>query len=309
LAAALFVGSAFFNDVPARATSLSGAATIFAAFGNGFTPAPGSGNSRDISLTGNGVSDSRTNSDVYGIGSATASASLVTGELKASSALRHVNRAQSHRNNMTAQAYFGDSFRHSTSSGPFQWSTSTSATFALNIEGLVDDVADADAGALVEIIILEPGSLQTAAPEFLSGGFGIGQSWGSRIIDRHIVGLSTATTQFYDYATSGGNVGFVPVDQIVTSFPQPILLPFTPRGDFDWIVHLYTNASVGTSQSSQATADFGNTITVSYIPPEGATTVYSASGVFPGTIAIPEPTSAAIAIVLLFGGYSLSHRT
>ena len=62
---------------------------------------------------------------------------------------------------------------------------------------------------------------------------------------------------------------------------------FNPNGDFDWIIYSYSAATLTAGRAGDiASADFYNTIQASYIAPSGATT-YSASGVFPGTLALP----------------------
>ena len=225
-------------------------------------------------LTSDGSTASISNSgDSFGrpsIGSA--EANLGSGILRASSTLAF------------SSARFGDSFRAATPSGsPFSWTADDTARFSLNITGSIDRSSSGSNFSDFVILILEPGALN-AYTDWLQQT-GPADAWTSQLIDSLDLGLDyeTPLPDFYD--------------DNLTSFPGSYDFDFSPEGDFDWVLSAtaFTNGGV--------TADFSNTFEVSYTGPDGSVT-RSASGAFPGTVAIPEPSSA----LLLVAGIGALHR-
>lgn len=212
---------------------------------------------------------------------AAAAADLSAGTLKSVS---NVNNLSTGSSSAFAAAYFGDSFRTTTGAGtPFTWTSATQVGFNLDIDGLVNS-APLFNGSGVTLRIFEPGTLDAYATYLQTGDPGL---------------LATALAQQIGvFAWGLGNVNYSPLDGEVVLFPDMLDAEFNPDGDFDWVLSLTT--SVAPSGGWSAVADFFNTLEMSYVGPDGGVT-YSASGVFPGTLALAAvslPTPGTLGLLL-----------
>ena len=210
---------------------------------------------------------------------AAAAADLGTGTLKAVSDVSNLSTGDA---SAFAAAYFGDSFRTTTGAGtPFTWNSSTSVSFSLDIDGSVNSAALFN-GSGVTLRIFEPGTLDAYATYLQTG-----------------VGLDTVNAQtIATFAWGLGNVNYSPLNGEVLAFPDTLEALFNPDGDFDWVLSLTT--FVSPSGGWSAVADFFNTLEMSYAGPAGGVT-YSASGLFPGTLALAAvnlPTPGTLGLLL-----------
>lgn len=199
-------------------------------------------------------------------------------------------------------AQFGDSFTATTPSGPFVWSASDTATFSMLLTGQHDNSSDQSSFPwFVQLDIYKPGSI------------GPGFSWADDLLgsvawreNRTSTGVST----IYDD-------NWVP-DLIPISFSHSGSLEswgvelnasFNPGGDFDWVIYLQAGASLSTGTGSQTT-NLSHTLMVNYAGPAGTIT-QSASGVFPATVAVPEPKTYAMLLagLGLVGWPAKRHKT
>lgn len=212
---------------------------------------------------------------------AAAAANLGAGTLKA---VADVDNQSSGGSTAHAEAMFGDSFRTTTGTGtPFTWNSSTSVSFNLDIDGSVSSSYLVN-GSGVELQIFEPGTLDTYVAYQQSG-------------DPDLLAAVTAQ-RIAIFAWGLGLVNYSPLNGTVVVFPDTLEAEFNPDGDFDWVLRLVTN--VAPSGGSSAVADFFNTLEMSYVGPDGGVT-YSASGVFPGTLALAAvslPTPGTLGLLL-----------
>lgn len=212
---------------------------------------------------------------------AAAAADLSAGTLKA---VANVNNSSSGGSTAHAEAFFGDSFRTTTGTGtPFTWNSSTSVSFNLDIDGLVSGSYLYN-GSGVELQIFEPGTLDTYVAYQQSGDPDL---------------LAAVTAQRIALFSWGlGLVNYSPLNGTVVAFPDTLEALFNPDGDFDWVLRLVTN--VTPPGGASAVADFFNTLEMNYVGPQGGVT-YSASGLFPGTLALAAvslPTPGTLGLLL-----------
>ena len=253
------------------------------------------------SSTGAYVSaDSVVGADQYGNRFSNAWADLSTASLGGYALWGSGPSTESVTTNAAAVATLRDSFTHASGASPFAWTSSTSAGFQLNISGfsflfsnyypmdpstVYPSEAEAYVHGLVVLSILPHGSW-AAGKSALNGN----------AIEQFAWGLSPTSDVYMNT-----NYLLTPVIGMVSG-NGTVSAAFLPGGDFDWQLDLI----VGTGGRSGLRTDFGfpyhgvvdylHTINVTYHAPQGSE-VYSSSGVFPGTQAIPavpEPETYAL---------------
>lgn len=222
-----------------------------------------------------------------------AAANLATGQLTAMSYVSNQNWAP--YNVAFARADFGDSFRTYNQNGPFSWTNGTTASFNIDLSGLIGGLGGTN-GSRFGIIILAPGTLDAYYNWLTTNDPNAYNTW------------SNAAIQYFDYWIGPDSPGENWITQTFTTFPAQATASFAPGGDFDWAMYLITDASTS-SPFSNYTVDFSHTANITYSSPTGTTTV-SASGLFPGTVAmVPEPETYALMLVgLILVGTAAQRR-
>lgn len=225
---------------------------------------------------------------------ANAAANLADGTLKAYAQVANTNVAPDRPFTVVAGAVatFSDSFRvNGANNGPFSWTPGSQVIFRMHLDGSVGHTGTFGLPTFnVFFNLYEYGTVGSAAYDAGDDLGGVG--WSSNSAGRvNASGSSNMTWTTQGNLTTGG---------------YDLEARFNPMGDFDWSVSLWANAFMNSGVGSR-TADFGHTLTMAYIGPDGSTTT-SSSGVFPGTASqIPEPSG--VALVLLGLSALLLRRT
>lgn len=217
----------------------------------------------------------------------------------------------------SATAGFADSFRTFEDNHPFLWSDGDLAKFQFTITGSSSDSGGLDASnsflyASLSFNAYTAGTLDlleqlnnfdwSAYPDFDSAlpvWSALNTEINSRLIDRGFWYLGEL--QYAPFEIDPAMVVAVDADA-----PALLSFEFEPGDDFDWILTLDTLFQADqTLQNVSATLDFANTVTTSYIAPDGTTT-YSASGLFPQTLNLadaptgnPVPVPATLGLIVL----------
>lgn len=260
-----------------------------------------------------------------------ASADLAAGALKTEATLGFASNTNSvvmplGQNNGAsgAIAQFGDSFQAFSGNTPFLWTSGTTVNFNFSVTGTssipngVQTPQSRDPGqpineifTQVGLTIYKPGGLSFYQQEYKGFDFNAYPDF-----DSALAAFQSLSSQLQSM-TIGSSLWFlgnpvVPyavdpntVLAVSPNTPTQISYQFTPNGDFDWRLSLDSTTFLDASmQNVLVTQDFSHTILTSYAGPLGATT-YSASGLFPGTVAlstapssVPEPSSV---FLLIFG--------
>lgn len=212
---------------------------------------------------------------------ANSAANLATGQLKVRA--ENVATGSDQGQVAVATSFIADSFRHTTGTNPFNWTSTTEASFNVHIDGstsLNPGPGDVFNLGYIALIVYKPGTL-TDTLAFCD---------------------STVITAFFwsvgAQAPSANPCGGSFVGHLEGTVDEELTASFMPGGDFDWAFGMRVggafNANVGGPSSGRWLDDFGSTATLTYAGPAGAT-VTSGSGVFPGTVAaIPEPGTLAL---------------
>jgi hypothetical protein len=205
----------------------------------------------------------------------------------------------------TARAEFADQFQLFSGNTPYLWQANTQVTFNFGVTGFTsipnlpqplnsgrNIVAD------LKLYTMKVGTLDLMAQ------LSTQTTWNSALANQ---------IQANQIGFAGWCLGnyLAPTGWCDGSWLQPVSLnngaasinhTFQPGSDFEWILALETRVNLDTSlQNISATLDFGNTVNTSFQAPAGAT-VYSASGLFPNTLAlsdvpgqqVPEQNSIAL---------------
>lgn len=242
------------------------------------------------SATGAPVSASAARNDGGIQTSATASADLSTGSLKAFTSMRSTSPQSNELDGTSAIASFSDTLTHfnSGSTTPFVWTSATTASFTINLSGSTTNLVGTNPVA--------------NSSELRSGGrliLSIYAHGSSTVLKDFAWGLSPDDTTFLSF--EGGGFEIVPVDDIFSSFPQSISVSFNPGGDFDWSLWMAVGSEGTNTPGNRYTeADFSHTAKISYTAPEGSDFV-SASGLFqlPPT-SVPEPGALVLLCLGMF---------
>lgn len=224
------------------------------------------------------TSDSVTSA--YGV--ASASANLAAGQLRTKLDLTGTIGA-----NVVpaAVAGFGDSFHLNGFDGLSEFG------LRLDLSGMFSYSGPATLGngSYIGFYLVQPGQLQI----IIDSGFPLTSS----------LYLAAYEWGIGDDSTPASNFPRSFIDTF-TSFPQRIDVNFNPGGDFDWYILFRLSANSGQAGIPlNIDANFSNTAGVSFIAPDGVG-IQSASGVFPGTEAVPEPgtlilVAAAVSLAAL----------
>jgi|GEM_PF-2683431 len=224
-----------------------------------------------------------------------------------------------------ANVSFGDSFQTYSENSPFLWSDGTNASFHFAISGdakLPSVIADTIGTPLertsntqifsvMSINIYKTGTLDLIRQmNEISSGPIDDATWAQYMALNQQVNDNQITRQYWYLGQPVGTFGdgslisddmganlehFVSLDD----GPAVLDFAFTPGGDFDWDIQFNTTVRLDTAlENTFVDFDFSHTIVTTYNAPDGATT-YSASGLFPGTLAlssapgsgVPEPAS------------------
>ena len=238
--------------------------------------------------------------DSFGDRVSSGEARLSAGTLKAASSVEDV---RSDRYTITGVfSAIGDSFRTVDAAGsPFAWNNS-SAQFSMSVDGLFGRSNGDGALAIgrVQLFILKAGALDAFVND--NGLPLITTSNAENLLSHYAAGLTPDSTHVFDWATiETQTYELRNVDYLATSLPVTLNYQFQPGQDFDWLLRLEVGANVlfGHDFSDFAVSDFSNTVSLAYTGPTGSQT-YSASGVFPGTLAVnavPEPGTLWLALV------------
>ena len=264
--------------------------------------------------------------DLYG------KASLADGQLKAYAKLGYgTNQPNSApmplgaaHSNASTRVSFGDSFNAVSGGSPYLWTGRDVATLRFAVSGQTNvppglaDPVNNDPGQPRNQLITElavhvyrPGGLQklyeletfdfNAYPDFDTAFAAF------LVINAELNALKVANDFWYfgdfiaPFDAPAGKL--LPASSAGTN----VSFEFMPNGDFEWWAMLSTTVRLDASlQNTSAALDFADTLVASYDGPAGTIT-QSASGVFPGTVPVPEPSAAAAAGVLALA-WSASRR-
>jgi hypothetical protein len=192
-------------------------------------------------------------------------------------------------------ALMGDSFRAFTPGGsPFTWGPNGTATFNFHIDGTITGNKPAWNQSDFTVSIWQPGAIDAfVAFENRTAPF-------PAALLIQSVGWNLDSSRLAN-----------PIANL-TTFPADVSFAFTPGGDFDWTLSLSTLVSESGNVAGTETANFFDTIGVTYDGPAGSLT-RSASGVFPGTspLFVPEPSTIALlgmGILWLWGAGLIRRR-
>lgn len=196
-----------------------------------------------------------------------------------------------------ATGLLGDGFVHQGEAGAFDWSGQT-ATFKINIDGsnsLTAGPGDSFNFSIAFLIIYRKGTLDNFLP------FCNGDTDGSHVYNNVLASFFWSIGEGVNHPCAGHNfTGTLDGPSINTT----LTASFQPGDDFDWVFGLRLGGAVNTNLTEGVTGtaswvqDFGSTATLNYVAPDGAT-VFSNSGVFPGTQAQPVPEPGTWALALL----------
>lgn len=242
--------------------------------------------------------------DSFGFQTGAANASLSTGALRANATASGMDLANKSALTLTAISAFGDSFTLVDSDrSPFV-TLGDLASFSLRITGLggaggATTFTPPRATAFLELFILNPGSVANWSPN----NYGLISPNVDDIIQVFQWGATPESNSALDYSTYGTTyeTHAIPVlndgDMAVATFEVP--------SQFDWIARLNAGVFLPSGDpDAWASSDFSHTLNISFSGPSGALTE-SASGVFPGTVAVrttvPEPATAMLAGLALTG--------
>lgn len=259
-------------------------------------------------------------SDVY------AMADLANGQLKARSVVTAgANLAGSAANptlgyrahNAYASAAFADTITFGDGAGrSYLWSEGEQFTFDFAVDGQIDlpaghavptsHMQPGQTYALVRLKVYRAGEGFSSIEAFQD--FGETMDWDNAADVAHFYSLNdaivnaTLAEQYWVLGdnllppewASAANQQFVALDDTGAAQLQ---FSFAPGGDFEFVLTLETQARIDLAyQNVTSRVDFSHTLTTSFSAPEDAM-VYSASGVFPQTLAaVPEPQTHALMI-------------
>ncbi len=254
------------------------------------------------------------------VAQAFAESNLSTGTLRASASVTGYQPLLTTNASAFGDAYFGDSFSHSSGGNPFLFSNGDISRFILSVDGVSNrstNDAYTSASSFLNIFILEHGTLADNVNETGDIIF-VDDSFQAVLFNNLIAHASFGLTPDSTLTTNYGATGdlntpgienpflLVPVDDVLSS-GDVVDFAFNPGGDFDWYIQLSAGAAIsngpfpGASPPTGeqfANSDFSNTIHVDYVAPSGVD-YGSASGIFlegSGVSAVPVP-----AAVWLFG--------
>ncbi len=228
--------------------------------------------------------------------SSSGSASLLDGTLHAqsytsSSASEHGYSTEAH-----ATAILGDRFLAGDSnSSAFSWTPGAQGHFSIQLDGTtVNNTVGGSAFAILSFLITSVNGGKTAFGIFSATRFDAGDEVPSVYIDP-----DNAMPFSLGWSLDP------------TSGAYTVTADFNPGGDFDWQISLGTDAELS-NDFETASSDFSHTAHIGYTGPDGSTT-YSASGVFPGTLAgmpspVPEPASWVLALCGFAGLFAHRRR-
>ena len=261
-------------------------------------------------------------------------ASLATGELKSKAYLEYGANSgdpmpigQSNGNSSTF-IQLADSFRAYSGTTPYLWNDGTTVHFDFSVTGSeslppglqVPTGFDPgqpknNVGNLLQVAIYQPGALDLI---YQLTNFDPSAYPDSDTANAAFVALIDQLNAMYisgDYwylgdlispftATADPNK----ILAIDPNNPTQISYDFTPGGDFDWVLNLSSDIQLDASlENISALFDFSHTVTTGYVGPSGTTT-FSASGLFPGTVAlstlqpsVPEPATLDLLLLGLSG--------
>lgn len=227
--------------------------------------------------------------------SSSGSANLATAQLKGTESAVLAPGALASNAEAWVSSAFGDSFSVFGPSGPFSWTSANTVRFTLTVNGHIGSSSPGGDQVFVEFYYGAPGALA-------NNGTGGGAEFPA--------GLATGNFYpqdgcFFPLGFPGQNVvgmtcGGTLTENASGDVSGTVFAEFAPNGNFDWVADLTLQGWPGSLFSpgpGTSSMNFSDTVTVGYIGPEGTTTD-SASGVFPGTLAlattVPEPSTFAL---------------
>lgn len=177
---------------------------------------------------------------------------------------------------------FADTFHVYKDGKPHEWSSEDTVTFTLDLSGVGFNQGSIDQGTSTFISAAPVGNLQ-GRYDMANDIPRAGDDWAGVRFDEGGYWLGP------DYWYPGDHVPDLPA---IRTFS------FQPGQDFSWIARLRAGAN---SYNVPVNANIGSAfadflVRVSYEGPPGTTT-YSASGVFPGTLAGPVPEPGSLALI------------
>lgn len=269
-------------------------------------------------------------SDVY------ASSNLSTGELKASAFLHSFANLPGSApspsygvryTSATASASFADTLSFASGGNSYIWGSGDTFTFNMAVDGQIalpvghmapPTYAEAMSWATLSLALYRPGGLQAQedVSTFYSGYFEYAQAYGWDAAYAEAVRLGNIANSFRIGSTGWclganltapdfcGGAGFQQIT-LDANGEGEVNYNFAPGGDFEFVLTLETKVSIDLSYEDVfGLMDFAHTVQTGFTAPDDAT-VFSASGLFPNTLAlnvdpgtVPEPGTLAL---LAFG--------
>lgn len=269
-----------------------------------------------------------------------ASADLSTGTLKAVSSLSFgTNAYGSSGTNVNfatarAEATIADTFHFASGDAPFVWNDLDAFTFKLALDGVTQIPDFVTAGpststmtwASLNLTLLRPGGLE-ARYQFQHFDYNAyADANGADAASAEFMRLATEANSYFitsygwclgDNRTQSDFCGgdyYKQVDLDDTGAAN-VDVSFNPGGDFEWMFTLETSAKLDVAyENTGIVLDFSHTLNVDFEAPPDVD-VYSASGVFPHTLAatdpgnaVPEPASLALFGAGIAGVFSWRKR-
>jgi hypothetical protein len=188
---------------------------------------------------------------------------------------------------LTTNVSFGDGFTTTSAGGaPFIWSSSTEATFNLQLDGSYSSLftqnptgPSSQGGAFVVLMLYQRGTLNS------------NDLLGSNLSEYFLWEIGDPTTLSYTNPITHERTPLTVTD-FYGDVPSTLSATFAPGGDFDWALLIGVSGQV-MNEGDFFNANLADTVKLSYVAPEGTITT-SDSGIFPGTVSsspVPEPTS------------------
>lgn len=224
--------------------------------------------------------------------SSSGSANLATAQLRGTASATLAPGAVASNAEADVQSAFGDSFSVFGHSGPFAWTSSNTVRFTLTVNGYIDP-SSVSSDLFIYFVYGAPGALANNGTGGV--GFPAGLATGNFYSQDGCL-FTLGSSESFASMTCGNTLSI----DVYGNVSGTVFAEFAPNGNFDWVADLGLQSWPGSYPSGPGSGSmsFSDTVTIGYTGPEGTTTD-SASGVFPGTVAlagtVPEPSTFVLA--------------